>query len=93
MFKNKWAYEVALETEGNMIIGWCSYDTSFSSTNFVGSSSGTYGISTETNQSENLVTTTWETGDLITSTIDFEAKKIVFFRNREEVGEIEIEVG
>ncbi|KAK3886649.1 hypothetical protein Pcinc_009204 [Petrolisthes cinctipes] len=90
VFKGKWQYEIMLGTKGVMQVGWATMNCKFSEEKGVGDTPDSYAYDGNRQRKWNVATyrygAVWQSGDIISCTIDLDAAVVEFYRNGKSLG-------
>jgi len=93
LIKGKWSYEVLLETNGLLQIGFCQLKTPFNQHYGVGDDIHSFGYDGYRlscwSKNENRYGKIWDLGDIIGVCIDLDNKLIEYYQNGEKLGILE----
>ncbi|XP_045119356.1 E3 ubiquitin-protein ligase RNF123-like isoform X2 [Portunus trituberculatus] len=90
VYKGRWQYELMLGTKGVMQVGWATLGCKFSEEKGVGDTPDSYAYDGNRQRKWNVATykygAMWQSGDIISCTLDLEEGKVEFFRNGKSLG-------
>lgn len=90
VYKGRWQYELMLGTKGVMQVGWSTLGCKFSEEKGVGDTQDSYAYDGNRQRKWNVATfkygAMWQSGDVISCTLDLEEGKVEFYRNGKSLG-------
>ncbi|KAK8379093.1 hypothetical protein O3P69_019133 [Scylla paramamosain] len=90
VYKGRWQYELMLGTKGVMQVGWATLGCKFSEEKGVGDTPDSYAYDGNRQRKWNVATykygALWQSGDIISCTLDLEEGKVEFYRNGKSLG-------
>ena len=96
LVKGKWCYEVLLESNGLLQLGFCHLSTPFNDQYGVGDDKNSYGYDGYRlscwNENENRYGKVWDYGDIIGVCLDLDNKQIEYFQNGEKLGIVNVKI-